>query len=615
MNTDMFGMSVNTDLKLSDGSRVAVIGGGPAGSFFSYFLLDLADRADTKIELDIYDPQDFTRQGPKGCNHCGGIVSESLVQILASEGINIPSNVIQNGIDSYVMHTDVGSSRIDTPLAEKRIVAMFRGAGPLKSVEFANDSFDNFLLNLAIEKGARFINDRVEKIDFSQVRPKVNLRNGDSGTYDLIVGAIGLNQRSIKMFSELDFGFKPPVPTKTYITEFELGNDAVDKFFGNSMHVFLINIPNLQFAAIIPKGNYVTLAMLGSDINNDLVKSFLNTPVVRNCFPPDLDIFTINPCKCFPQINLVGAKQPYSDRVVIIGDASISKLYKNGIGAAYITAKAAATTALLHGISLNDFSDHFWPTCRSLNIDNAIGKFVFGVTHFIQKRKSIKRGLLRMVDKEQVKAGEKRYLSTVLWDTFTGSAQYQSILLRTMKPQFWSNLLWKSFLGLFPAKVKRYQAIHKKQSKTLGLLYQDSDVIVTQGEEGDTLYVIQSGKVEVIHGKDGREVRLAELSEGDFFGEMAVFEKDVRSSTVRSIGQSRILTIDKKTLMSRIQNDPSLAFRILQRLSSRIREIDKKISHIRSRDRRDWDNRPEHSNITGQRLKVKKQARSTKQNL
>lgn len=63
------------DLRLVDGSCVAVIGGGPAGSFFSFFLLDLANRV--AIRVDIYEPRDFTRPGPVGCNMCGGIISES----------------------------------------------------------------------------------------------------------------------------------------------------------------------------------------------------------------------------------------------------------------------------------------------------------------------------------------------------------------------------------------------------------------------------------------------------------------------------------------------------------------------------------------------------------
>ena len=81
------------DLRLRSGSRVAVIGGGPAGSFFSYFLLQLAARTGIRIDLDLYEPRDFATPGPRGCNMCGGIVSESLVQSLATEGIHLPVEV------------------------------------------------------------------------------------------------------------------------------------------------------------------------------------------------------------------------------------------------------------------------------------------------------------------------------------------------------------------------------------------------------------------------------------------------------------------------------------------------------------------------------------------
>src|SRR5512145_162587 len=65
-------------LKLEDGSRVAVIGGGPAGSFFSYFLLDMAERVDMELLVDIYEPRDFSLPAPHGCNYCAGVISESL---------------------------------------------------------------------------------------------------------------------------------------------------------------------------------------------------------------------------------------------------------------------------------------------------------------------------------------------------------------------------------------------------------------------------------------------------------------------------------------------------------------------------------------------------------
>lgn len=111
-------------MPLGEGSRVGVIGGGPAGSLFAYFCLTFAERMDLTVRVDIYEPRDFTRPGPGGCNMCGGIVSESLVQALSLEGIVLPQSVVQRGIDSYVLHTDVRSIRIETPLKEKRIAAI-----------------------------------------------------------------------------------------------------------------------------------------------------------------------------------------------------------------------------------------------------------------------------------------------------------------------------------------------------------------------------------------------------------------------------------------------------------------------------------------------------------
>lgn len=60
---------------LRDGSRIAVVGAGPAGSLFSYFLLNMADAVSLDVDLDLFEPRHFCHRGPAGCNHCGGIVS------------------------------------------------------------------------------------------------------------------------------------------------------------------------------------------------------------------------------------------------------------------------------------------------------------------------------------------------------------------------------------------------------------------------------------------------------------------------------------------------------------------------------------------------------------
>ena len=63
---------------------------------------------------------------------------------------------------------------------------------------------------------------------------------------------------------------------------------------------------------------------------------------------------------------------------------------------------------------------------------------------------------------------------------------------------------------------------------------------------------------------------------------MALFEKDVRSATVRPLGEVRVLTVDKKMFLRKIHDDPSLAFMIMQKMSRRIRAMDEELMRITS---------------------------------
>ncbi|MCJ7582316.1 MAG: cyclic nucleotide-binding domain-containing protein [Candidatus Aminicenantes bacterium] len=116
----------------------------------------------------------------------------------------------------------------------------------------------------------------------------------------------------------------------------------------------------------------------------------------------------------------------------------------------------------------------------------------------------------------------------------------------------------------------------------LGNIYKDGEFIVRQGEPGNCMYEIQGGKVVVFRSEGADEIFLAELSKGEFFGEMAIFEHGVRSASVRAVGEARALTIDKKILLRRITQDPTLAFRILEKMSHRIRELDTELTKLKS---------------------------------
>ena len=115
----------------------------------------------------------------------------------------------------------------------------------------------------------------------------------------------------------------------------------------------------------------------------------------------------------------------------------------------------------------------------------------------------------------------------------------------------------------------------------LGREYEDGEIIVREGDAGDSMFVIQEGQVEVLTEKDGQETRLRIAGEGEFLGEMAIFERIDRSATLRALGPVRVLTIDKKNFLRRVHEDPSLAFRIVKTMSARIRELSDEIARLK----------------------------------
>jgi len=117
---------------------------------------------------------------------------------------------------------------------------------------------------------------------------------------------------------------------------------------------------------------------------------------------------------------------------------------------------------------------------------------------------------------------------------------------------------------------------------TLGKEYQDGETIVQQGDNGDQIYIVQEGVVEVVKDYDGINYQLAILGEGDFFGEMAVFERITRAATVRALGHARVLTIDKADFLRRVKEDPSLAFHLVEVMSARIRRLGREIVEFRN---------------------------------
>jgi CRP/FNR family cyclic AMP-dependent transcriptional regulator len=120
-----------------------------------------------------------------------------------------------------------------------------------------------------------------------------------------------------------------------------------------------------------------------------------------------------------------------------------------------------------------------------------------------------------------------------------------------------------------------------EEAGALGKIYNDGEIIIKQGEVGTCMYVIQEGQVEVILEDEEEQVRLAVRGEGEFFGEMAIFEHEVRMATVRALGKARVLTVDEKNFLRRVHKDPSLAYHLVQTMSKRIRELSVEVANLK----------------------------------
>lgn len=111
--------------------------------------------------------------------------------------------------------------------------------------------------------------------------------------------------------------------------------------------------------------------------------------------------------------------------------------------------------------------------------------------------------------------------------------------------------------------------------------YNKGAVIVLRDEPGDALFVVTSGAVKVVLGaEDGREVILAVLGPGDFFGEMAVLDDERRSAHVIAMGEAELLVLRRDDFHAQLRSNPDLALALLREVSRRLRRANEQIARL-----------------------------------
>jgi hypothetical protein len=439
---------------LQNGDLVAVVGGGPAGSFFAIHLLREAKRLDRNIEVVIVEKRGPTDSRSddfqcRGCNFCAGLISPRLNKILNEHGLVVPEEIIQERINYVWIQGQWKNFRLRVP-KEMQMYSVFRGSLPGRR-SGRPGGFDGFLLGEAVKAGARMVYGEVQAISYAASgMPSLTWRtqSGAKGWLDasFVAIATGINAHCgfdyrddalVTSVKRLNPAFVPAISRKTLIFELDVGEDYLERNLHREIYFIEHGSKrlNLEHSALIPKGRFLTVAMIGKCIDGaDLPREsrriahdFLTLPQVDRILP-GIAAAPIA-CSCFPRMTVATAGSPFGDRFAIVGDAAGSRLNKDGLFSAHATASQLAETVLMDGLDKQALARGYGKTIKWLAADNRFGRMVFGTSRVAFTRPLVSRVMYQAFATEcKVRDERTRPLSVVLWKIASGTADYREVL-------------------------------------------------------------------------------------------------------------------------------------------------------------------------------------------
>jgi CRP-like cAMP-binding protein len=132
-------------------------------------------------------------------------------------------------------------------------------------------------------------------------------------------------------------------------------------------------------------------------------------------------------------------------------------------------------------------------------------------------------------------------------------------------------------------KINGKKEVRGMKEGELGRVYSNGEIIFREGDKGDVMYVIRSGKVKITKNSPSGDVTMTTLQSGDIFGEMALFDSLPRSASAIAEGDARILSVDKKKLFSTIGKDPTVVFKVINTMSGTIRRLSKDFAELKKK--------------------------------
>jgi CRP/FNR family transcriptional regulator, cyclic AMP receptor protein len=138
--------------------------------------------------------------------------------------------------------------------------------------------------------------------------------------------------------------------------------------------------------------------------------------------------------------------------------------------------------------------------------------------------------------------------------------------------------------------VPLFESLDDKAARKLCQLLESVDhkaktVLFRTGDEGDAMYLIERGRVRIcVQGTDGRDMTLAVLGRGDFFGEMALLDGQRRSADAIVTEDARLAVLSRNHFLAFVRSSPDIALEMLTALANRLRHTDELLRHSATRN-------------------------------
>lgn len=455
-------------LPLPSGATVAVVGGGPAGAFLAIHLLRGAAARGRQIRVIVIERHHEPvgqppAAGPvcwRGCNHCAGGISPRLNDVMRSLDLVPPEAMVQRRIRAVTIQGHWKNITLEVPRG-REMFTVYRGSRPSGRPD-PQQTFDGFLLDAARMAGAEVIGGemvRAERADDG--RPLLcyetaALRRTIGA--DLVVFACGVNGRlgsatgetpELRAIRTLIPGFRPPATRRALI--FELGLETGGPSLLNDEICFVEygsgDLP-IEMCSLVPKRDFLTAVIVGRAVDRAVgpagiravVGRFLDLPHIRKLAPPHTRLRLA--CTCSPSMVVRSARNPFGDRVAVIGDMVTTRLYKDGILSAEHTARALADTVLDLGMDAGAIRRGYGPTVHGFTRDNRFAAIVFLLHRIVFGSSLLSRVLYQAVLTERKGTpAPRRRLERILWNVASGDDRYEQIFRDMMRPSTWWSIL------------------------------------------------------------------------------------------------------------------------------------------------------------------------------